>query len=485
MVFSSPIFLFGFLPLCLGVYLVTPRCLRNTVLLAASLLFYAWGEKAYALVLVGSVIANYWFGRWVDALHGRTAARWVVAAAVLFNVGLLAAFKYANFAVDTLNPLLTRLHVPPIALGPIHLPLGISFFTFHALSYVIDIYRRDARAMKHPIDYALYISFFPQSIAGPIVRYHDVAPQFTDRRVTLDLFASGAQRFVLGLGKKMLLANTLAGPVDTIFSLPTGSLTPALAWLGVACYTLQIYFDFSGYSDMAIGLARMLGFRFLENFNYPYVARSVTDFWRRWHISLSTWYRDYLYIPLGGNRCAPARVYVNLVTVFLLCGLWHGASWTFTFWGLFHGLFLVIERLGLGRRLAGLPRPIQHAYSLLVVMVGWVFFRARNFAQAVAFLKFMTGLAHRTNHEYYPVLDLNADVVVALLVGVVAATPVLPWAASLLDRIAGSRRVGTASGLALRFGFASLSVGGLGLVLLASAMQLASGTYNPFIYFRF
>jgi alginate O-acetyltransferase complex protein AlgI len=485
MVFSSPIFLFVFLPLCLALYLVTPRCLRNTLLLGASLLFYAWGEKAYVLVLIGSVIANYWLGRWVEALDGRRAARWALAVAVLFNVGLLAVFKYANFLVDNLNPLLGRLHLHPIALGPIHLPLGISFFTFHALSYVIDIFRRDARAMKHPVDYALYISFFPQSIAGPIVRYHDVAPQFRDRRLTLDLFASGAQRFVLGLGKKMLLANALAGPADTVFSLPTGSLTPALAWLGVACYTLQIYFDFSGYSDMAIGLARMFGFQFLENFNYPYVARSVTDFWRRWHISLSNWYRDYLYIPLGGNRRAPARVYANLVIVFLLCGLWHGASWTFILWGLFHGAFLVLERLGLGRRLAALPRPVQHLYTLLTVMVGWVFFRARTFAQAVAFLKLMTGLAHRTNYEYYPVLDLNADVIVALLVGVVAATPVLPWAGALLDRAAGSRRLGTASAFALRFGFDSLAVGGLGLVLLASAMQLASGTYNPFIYFRF
>jgi alginate O-acetyltransferase complex protein AlgI len=485
MVFSSPTFLFLFLPACLGLYFLTPRCLRNALLLVASLLFYAWGEKTYILVLVGSVVVNYWFGRWVEARHGRKAAGWVLAGAVLFNVGLLAAFKYANFVADNLNPLLARLHLRRVTLDPVHLPLGISFFTFHALSYVIDVYRRDARAMKHPVNYALYISFFPQSIAGPIVRYHDVAGQFTDRRVTLDLFASGAQRFVLGLGKKMLLANTLAGPADTVFALPTGALTPALAWLGVVCYALQIYFDFSGYSDMAIGLARMFGFRFLENFNYPYVSRSVTDFWRRWHISLSSWYRDYLYIPLGGNRGAPARVYFNLVTVFLLCGLWHGASWTFIFWGLFHGAFLVVERLGLGRRLRALPGPVQHAYTLLVVAVGWVFFRAGSFAQAVALLKFLCGFARRTTLEYYPVLDLNADVVLALVVGAVAATPVLPWAASLLERLAGRARPGTAGAPALRFGLALLSAGGLGLILLASAMQLASGTYNPFIYFRF
>ncbi len=485
MVFSSPIFLFVFLPLCLGLYLLSPRMLRNALLLTLSLFFYAWGEQGYVLVLLGSIVCNYGFGRWVEGRQERRSGKWVVGAAVVFNLGLLAVFKYANFFVDNFNVLLARLHYVPWHLEPIHLPLGISFFTFHALSYVIDVYRRDAAALRNPIDYALYISFFPQSIAGPIVRYHDVNTQLTDRRVTLDLFASGVQKFVLGLGKKMLLANVLAGPADAIFALPTGSLTPALAWLGIVCYTLQIYFDFSGYSDMAIGLARMFGFRFLENFNYPYVAQSITEFWRRWHISLSSWYRDYLYIPLGGSRCAPARIYFNLTTVFLLCGLWHGASWTFVFWGLYHGVFLVLERMGLGRRLTFLPAFAQRGYTLLVVMVGWVFFRASTFAQAVAFLKFMTGLAHRTRREFFPVVDINRDVVLALIVGMIAATPILPWLAGAIRGLSEGDQLPRVPAGALRWSAACLGVAGLGAVLFASTMQLATGTYNPFIYFRF
>jgi len=485
MVFSSPIFLFVLLPLCLCLYFFIRKDLRNSLLLLFSLSFYLWGEKGYVLVLVGSIVANYWFGRWVDIVEGLTARKLILALAVLFNVGLLATFKYANFFADNLNPLLLRLHLPLIQLGPVHLPLGISFFTFHALSYVIDVYRRDARSMVNPINYALYISFFPQSIAGPIVRYHDVASQLEKRSVTVELFASGVQRFVVGLGKKMLLANTLAAPADAIFGTPTAALTPGLVWLGVLCYTLQIYFDFSGYSDMAIGLARMFGIRFLENFNYPYIACSITEFWRRWHISLSSWYRDYLYIPLGGNRCSPARVYFNLVTVFLLCGLWHGASWTFMFWGLFHGAFLVIERMGLGQLLKRLPLAFQHTYALLVVMVGWVFFRAQDFAQAVAYLKLMCGLAHRTTREYYPVLDLHADVAAALCVGVIAATPVVPWLADLIRGLAASGRLPTPASLAVRLSFACASLAGMAFVLVASVMQLATGTYNPFIYFRF
>jgi len=485
MVFSSPIFLFVFLPLCLGLHFISPRFLRNSVLLALSLLFYTWGEKPYVLVLLGSIVANYVFGIWVESRSGRRGGRWIVATAVLFNLGLLGFFKYANFFVDNLNPVLARLRYATFQLEAIHLPLGISFFTFHALSYVIDIYRREAAALRNPIDYALYISFFPQSIAGPIVRYHDVSEQLTNRRTTLELFASGAQQFVLGLGKKMLLANTLAGPADAIFALPAGTLTPALAWLGVLCYTLQIYFDFSGYSDMAIGLARMFGFQFLENFNYPYVARSVTEFWRRWHISLSNWYRDYLYIPLGGNRCSPARIYLNLASVFLLCGLWHGASWTFVFWGGFHGAFLVIERMGLGRRLQALPSALQHGYTLLVVMVGWVFFRSQSFTQAILFLKLMCGLAHRTTREYYPVLDLSSDVVVALITGIIVATPVLPWFSNVLGRLGETNRLPRPLGFVVQFSLACVAMLGLGLVLFASAMQLAIGTYNPFIYFRF
>ena len=264
-----------------------------------------------------------------------------------------------------------------------HLPLGISFFTFHALSYVIDIHRRKSAGGK-PLDFALYMTLFPHSIAGPIVRYGDIAGQIAHRVVTTAGFAEGIRRFIIGLAKKMLVANTVAVAADAIFALPGGELNFSLAWLGVACYTLQIYFDFSGYSDMAIGLAKLFGIDFLENFNYPYAARSITEFWRRWHISLSSWFRDYLYIPLGGNRCCPVRNYANLVTVFFLCGLWHGASWTFAAWGLFHGAFLVLERMKAGRVIESLWSPVRHVYTLLVVSVGWVLFRADTMPQAAA-----------------------------------------------------------------------------------------------------
>jgi alginate O-acetyltransferase complex protein AlgI len=257
----------------------------------------------------------------------------VIGLAVLANLGLLGVFKYANFVIDNLNLLLADIGISPVHIQAVHLPLGISFFTFHALSYVIDVYRREVPALKNPIDFGLYISFFPQSIAGPIVRYNDVADQLKERTITLEGFAQGVRRFIIGLAKKMIVANTLAFPADAIFGLPADELTWRVAWLGVICFTFQIYFDFSGYSDMAIGLAKMFGFQFKENFNYPYISQSITEFWRRWHISLSTWYRDYLYIPLGGNRFGSARTYFNLVTVFFLCGLWHGASWAFIFWG--------------------------------------------------------------------------------------------------------------------------------------------------------
>ncbi|MHC4201080.1 MAG: MBOAT family O-acyltransferase, partial [Planctomycetota bacterium] len=404
MVFSSPIFLFLFLPFVLVLYVISVRReLRNPVLLVASLFFYAWGETWFVLIMVASMAANYLFGLWVDRVRERPWAKLAVACAVVFNLGLLGAFKYANFLVDNLNALSSVVGIPPVGLGKVHLPIGISFFTFQAMSYVIDVYRRDAEVQRNPVNVALYISLFPQLIAGPIVRYRDVAKQLVERVMSREDFAYGVRRFIMGLAKKVLIANVVGGAADGIFGnphaspavagVPLGHLTPALAWLGVVCYTVQIYFDFSGYSDMAIGLGRMLGFRFLENFNYPYVSRSVREFWKRWHISLSTWFRDFLYVPLGGSRRTPARTHVNLVAVFLLCGLWHGASWTFAIWGLYHGVFLVAERTRFGRWIGSLPAPAGHLYTLLVVLAGWVIFRAETASQAAAFLAAMMGFA--------------------------------------------------------------------------------------------
>ncbi|MEE8467510.1 MAG: MBOAT family O-acyltransferase [Planctomycetota bacterium] len=410
MVFSSPTFLFLFLPLVLVLHLVLGKRLRNAGLLAASLLFYAWGEGFLVAIMLLSIATNWGLGLWVARARAAGGGKRAVAVSVAFNLGLLVTFKYANWIWASLSSLLGALGLmdgglPPMAevLGPplealgltdgslpadwgIRLPIGISFFTFQAMSYVIDVYRGEAEIQRNPVHFGVYIALFPQLIAGPIVRYRDVAQQIRERTVDLTGFAWGVRRFVVGLGKKMLIANVVGHAADRIFALTPAELTTSAAWLGLVCYTLQIYFDFSGYSDMAIGLGRMLGFRFLENFRFPYVSRSVTEFWRRWHISLSTWYRDYLYIPLGGSRRGPGRTYLNLLIVFALCGLWHGASWSFLVWGLFHGAFLVVERLGLGAALERRPAVLRHAYLLAVVMTGWVFFRAETLTQALEYL---------------------------------------------------------------------------------------------------
>ena len=386
-------------------------------------------------------------------------------------------FKYTNFIVDGVNALLGPLGLPALANPPIALPIGISFFTFHALSYVIDVYRRDAAALRNPFDIGLYISLFSQLVAGPIIRYHDIAHQLHDRTVTRSMFARGVERFIVGLGKKVLIANTLAVPADLIFSLPPDQLTAPVAWFGVLCYTLQIYFDFSGYSDMAIGLGLMFGFRFLENFNYPYISRSITEFWRRWHISLSNWFRDYLYIPLGGNRVPLRRVYLNLVTTFFLCGLWHGASVNFVIWGLYHGAFLVVERMGATRWMANpWAAPLRHVYVLVVVMVSWVFFRAGTLPEATAVLKAMAGMGSATSLSGSLGMYVDTERLLALAAGIVGATPILPAIKNWIAR-SPSRAVAAGAGV--------VELVALPAIFLASAMLLAAGTYNPFIYFRF
>ncbi len=484
LLFTEPAFLFLFLPLLLGLYFLGGRWWRNLILLAASLAFYAWGEKAYVVVMLGSIAFNYAMGLAIERAHiRRQSTGLMLASAVAGNLLLLAAFKYTNFLVDNLNGLIASLGAAPLEVSKVHLPIGISFFTFQAMSYVIDVHRREVKANANPLEVALYIALFPQLIAGPIVRYKDVAAQILVRTVTREGFAYGIRRFVIGLGKKMVIANALALPADQIFAAPVEQLPFGVAWLGAVCYTLQIYFDFSGYSDMAIGLGHMFGFRFLENFNYPYISRSITEFWRRWHISLSTWFRDYLYIPLGGNRLRASMVYRNLLIVFFLCGLWHGAAWTFVIWGLFHGAFLVVERLGWSRVLDRLPTLARSLYVMLVVIVGWVFFRAETLGQAGSYLTAMAGLGHATGLEYHADMWLNNEVWLALVLGIVGATPIMPWAVvkveALIERLP-ARRSGWLAGVG--------EIAGLifcGVVLLYCMMLSAAGTYNPFIYFRF
>jgi alginate O-acetyltransferase complex protein AlgI len=483
MLFTQPAFVFLFLPLVLLVHRLTPPAARNLLLLAASLLFYAWGEGFFVLVMLGSITFNYVIGLLVEAGRPRGRSKLFLILGVIGNLGLLLTFKYADFLVSNLNSVLVRLALPPFSMPHMHLPVGISFFTFHALSYITDIYRRDAVVQRNPVRLALYITLFPQLIAGPIVRYHDIADQLVRRMAGRICFTEGIRRFILGFAKKMLLANVMAVPADKIFAIPTHQLTTPVAWLGVVCYAMQIYFDFSGYSDMAIGLGRMFGFRFLENFNYPYISRSITEFWRRWHISLSTWYRDYLYIPLGGNRRGTLRTYLNLVIVFFLCGLWHGASWTFVVWGLFHGTFLVLERLGPGQFLASRRPALQHVYVLLVLLVSWVIFRCETLAQASGMLAALAGLAQGSRLEHHLSLYLDTEVMIALAVGVIACAPVLP---GLMRGLTRRRR---ALQRASRPGFDTLRAVGetaaLMLVFLISLTWMAAGTYNPFLYFRF
>ena len=362
------------------------------------------------------------------------------------------------------------------------LPVGISFYTFQSMSYTIDVYRGEVKATRNFLDFACYVTMFPQLVAGPIVRYRDVALQLIDRVVTVPGFASGVRRFVIGLAKKILIANIVARAADDIFAILPADLTPALAWLGIICYTLQIYFDFSGYSDMAIGLGRMFGFDFLENFNYPYISQSIQEFWRRWHISLSTWFRDYLYIPLGGSRKGNARTYFNLVTVFFLCGLWHGAAWNFVVWGLFHGLFLVLERMGLASFLKRIPMPLRHLYALSVAVVGWVFFRAESLSQAVSFLGSMFFI-HSGDPLRQPLgMYVHPELILAIAAGFIGSAPILPRAVKKIRQkvVENESSRPWLGGL-----FCTATVSGIIVLMIFVGMRLASGSHNPFIYFRF
>ena len=464
MLFSSSVFLFLFLPVVLLVYYLPLRRWRqgqNVFLLLASLGFYAWGEPWFVLVMLGSILANYGFGLWVDACKraGRTCAPPLVTALAV-NLGILFVFKYLTFTLGILNRLGAAFVIPGI-----ELPIGISFFTFQALSYVLDVHRDRGEVQRSPLKVGLYISFFPQLIAGPIVKYETVAQQIDHRKETWADFSAGCSRFIVGLGKKVLLSNQLAVVADRAFGLGDG-LSASFAWLGALCYTLQIYYDFSGYSDMAIGLGKMFGFHFLENFNYPYISRSITEFWRRWHISLSTWFRDYVYIPLGGTRCGKIRQCVNILVVWALTGFWHGAGWNFLFWGFYYGILLLIEKLVLGKYIRRLPAPVQHLYTMVIVVIGWVFFASPDLSTALDYLQVM--------FSFTPGTVGTASLVMPWLgmgiLGVLASTPL---AKTLWEKVQDKKWMPLAEG--------ALCLAGL---LLCTA-SLVSDSYNPFLYFRF
>jgi alginate O-acetyltransferase complex protein AlgI len=483
LLFTEPTFLFLFLPVVLALYFAPLSRVHgawgNVLLLVASVVFYEKGGGAFTGLMLGSIAFNYLVAIAVDRARATRWGKPLLAFAIAANLLVIAVFKYADFLAANANAFLGALGAAPLALPHVLLPIGISFYTFHAISYVVDVWRKDAVAQKSPVHAALYLLLFPQLIAGPIIRYRDLAGQLARRVVTLDDFAEGVRRFVLGLAKKLLVANVVAVPADRIFAMPAGEWSAGHAWLGIACYTIQIYFDFSGYSDMAIGLGRMFGFRFPENFRHPYVSSSIQEFWRRWHISLSSWFRDYLYVPLGGSRVSSARTYANLVTVFFLCGLWHGASWSFVAWGLFHGLFLVLERAGLGAALGRAGAVVRHAYVLLVVVTAWVFFRADTLPQALAFLRAMAGLGAAQPTPFAVSWYLTPELSLALLAGAIGSMPVVPalraWRAGLEGRA--PRFLPGALDLA--------ATAALLLLLLVSVTQVAARTYNPFIYFRF
>jgi alginate O-acetyltransferase complex protein AlgI len=479
-VFSSLVFLYLFLPIALLGHAIAPMRLRNLWLLIASLTFYAWGELWYTWVIAASIVTNWLLGLAVHATRGHPRrGRLVVAAGITVNLGLLVWFKYANFLADNLSAVAQALGGAGLALDPIHLPIGISFFTFQAISYLVDIHRGEVKAERSLVAFGMYKSLFPQLIAGPIVRYRDVAAQIPDRRIELEAFSAGIGRFLVGLGKKALIANAVAAPADYVFSVPAGELSAGLAWYGAVCYALQIYFDFSGYSDMAIGLGRMLGFRFPENFAHPYAATSIRDFWRRWHISLSTFFRDYVYIPLGGNRQGALRSALNLSLVFLLCGFWHGASWAFVVWGAYHGLLLSLERFGGDRVLDRLPKPARWLYAMVLVLVGWVFFRCETLTHAAAFLSAMAGAGAPGNPEDWRAA-LDPHVAIAIAVGAIASVGAF---AGFHDGVLAAWRARQAAAIEVGYQLGRLAF--LALIALGSTLTLISSRFNPFIYYRF
>lgn len=483
MVFSSITFLFFFLPAVLLLYRIVGKRWRNLLLLLASLLFYAWGEGIYLLLMLVSISMNYVMGRVIHVSRSSSSSRFFVTVAVVLNLGILGYYKYGHFVTDNINTLLELLHLPLFNLEPIRLPIGISFFTFQALSYIIDVYRGKTEPQRNVINLGLYIALFPQLIAGPIVRYNDIAKQLTERVVTAEGFATGIQRFFFGLSKKVLIANPMAIIADQIFALPVNELTAPVAWLGIFCFTIQLYYDFSGYSDMAIGLGRMFGFHFHENFNYPYISKSFTEFWRRWHISLGTWIRDYIYIPLGGSRLGEIRTQINLFIIFFLIGLWHGASWNMAIWGIYNAGFFLLERT----RFGALPRklwvPLQVIHFMLLFMFGMVIFCNTTLSDAMYYFITMLGMAGESASAQSASLYLNSKALLEISVGVLLAMPIYPALRELRRKISDTLPGRRQFVFNLSVHVTKLSVT-IGLVYF-SCISLASGVYNPFIYYRF
>ena len=470
MVFSSLVFLFVFLPLTLLLYFSVPRRLRNTILLIVSLIFYAWGEPIYIILMLFSTVTDFVHGLLVERYRNQPKkAKLVVLSSITINLGLLVFFKYSTFLLTNINLLFhTNFYIPQMSL-----PIGISFYTFQTMSYTIDVFRQEAKAKKNMIDLGAYVTMFPQLIAGPIVRYQTIANQLDHRVESEDLFAKGIWRFTIGLGKKVLLANNIGLLWNQIQLTEMSDLSIVMAWLGLVAFGFQIYFDFSGYSDMAIGLGYLFGFELLENFNYPYISQSITEFWRRWHISLGSWFRDYVYIPLGGNRKGKKRMYLNLFIVWMLTGLWHGASWNFVLWGLYFGILIIIEKAFLLFWLSRAPRWMRLVYTIILLLIGWGLFAFEDFHQLINYFTVLFGLRNATWVNQETLYYLSQNIILFVLL-TIASTPMI--------RLIGQKLFNSPYGSVIKAFIVPMICL---LILIASTAYLVDSSYNPFLYFRF
>lgn len=468
MVFSSLIFIFLFLPAVILLYYVSPRSMKNFILLISSLIFYAWGEPVYIFLMIFSIIFNYFAGiaiyKFSDSKNKQKTA---FISAIIVNLGILCFFKYYGFIVTNLN-MLFKVNIPQHHLS---LPVGISFYTFQTMSYIIDVYKGKVPAQKNIISFGTYIAMFPQLIAGPIVKYEDIQEQLNSRKETFEMFCEGSERFIIGLSKKVLLANNIALLWKSVKNTPFNELTILSSWLGIIAFTFQIYFDFSGYSDMAIGLGKMFGFNIMENFNYPYISKSATEFWRRWHISLGSWFKEYVYIPLGGNRKGMKRMYLNILIVWFLTGFWHGADWNFIFWGLYYAFFLIIEKTYLIKWFKNKPAFIAHLYTLIVVIVGWVFFEFTNMNAAFSFIGIMFGFGRHMLFDKKAVYLLYTNAILLIILSI-SSTPVLKNAA---ENLKGK----------LKNVLSKVSPLCYLILLILCTAYIVNESYNPFLYFRF
>lgn len=469
MLFSGITFLFLFLPVVLAVYYLVPWKVKNIALLIASLFFYAWGEPVYVVLMVLSILLNYFCARDIKENENEPVkAKFNVVFAVAVNLFILGFFKYYGFLLDTINAVFST----EIAYRELPLPVGISFYTFQAISYIVDIYRGKAQPQKNILYFALYISMFPQLIAGPIVRYEDIEAQLKHRRLSLQRLGQGAMYFIIGLAKKTVIANSVGAVFEQISEMPAGSLSVLTAWLGAFSYAFQIYFDFSGYSDMAVGLGKMFGFEFKKNFDYPYISKSVTEFWRRWHISLSTWFREYVYIPLGGNRCSVSRNIFNLMVVWVLTGMWHGAAWNFIAWGVYYGVILVMEKYVWGASLDMLPNPMRHIYTGIMVLVGWVLFFSPSLGYALRYLGAMIGGGTGIVDNQGAFLLFGHWLL--YLLAVLGSSSLGMRLVNAVPRMARSARAQAAVSVVIYMG-----------IFVISVAFLVTDTFNPFLYFRF